>query len=66
MDTLSMRLQKGKKQETFSVEINADRFEALAARFGFFSDEFQKSVKRAESDYKNKKCKKVKSLRELA
>ena len=47
------------------IELNVDQFERLAANFGFFSKEFLESLDRAESDYRNGKVRKVKSLRFL-
>jgi len=47
------------------VEMDADKFERLAASLGFFSDDFLKSLDRAEKDYKAGRIKKIKSLKEL-
>ena len=47
------------------VEMDAGKFEKLAAGLGLFSGDFLDSLVRAENDYKNKKNKKVASLRAL-
>jgi len=47
------------------VEMDADKFERLAADLGLFSPEFLKSLNRAEKDYKAGRIKKIKSLKEL-
>lgn len=47
------------------VEMDAERFEKLAASLGFFSPEFLESLDRAEKDYKTGRIKKIKSLKEL-
>ena len=47
------------------VELDAERFERLAANLGFFSAEFLKSLERAERDYKEGRVRKIKSLKEL-
>lgn len=47
------------------VEMDAERFEKLAASLDFFSPEFLESLERAEKDYKTGRIKKIKSLKEL-
>ncbi len=47
------------------VEMDAEKFERLAANLGLFSPEFLKSLDRAEKDYKASRFKKIKSLKEL-
>lgn len=48
-----------------SIELDVDKFERLAASFGFFSPEFLRSLKRAEKDYRAGRIRKIKSLRDL-
>lgn len=60
--TINPRQNNGKK---ITIELDADRFEKLAADFGFFSDEFLKSIDRAEKDYETNRFKKIKSLKQL-
>lgn len=47
------------------VELDADKFERLAADLGFFSSDFLKSLDQAERDYKAGRTTKIKSLKEL-
>ncbi|MEK7151481.1 MAG: hypothetical protein AAB784_02080 [Patescibacteria group bacterium] len=47
------------------VEMDADKFEKLAAGLGLFSDDFMDSLARAENEYRKKKYKKVASLKDL-
>ena len=44
------------------VEIDADRFEKLAASLGFFNPEFLSSLDRAERDFKAGRVRKILSL----
>jgi hypothetical protein len=62
--TLTIKKDNGRKQRIL-VEIDAGQFERLAAQFGFFGDDFLKSIDRAEKDIKAGRIRKVKSLREL-
>lgn len=47
------------------LEIDAHKFERLAATFGFFNPDFIDSLDRAESDYQNRRVKTIASLKEL-
>lgn len=47
------------------VEMDAEKFERLAASLGLFSRDFIDSLIKAEDDYKNKRYKKLGSLKEL-
>lgn len=47
------------------VELDADRFERLAANLGFFNPDFISSLERAEDDFSKGKVKKIKSLKDL-
>jgi len=47
------------------VEIDAEKFEKLAASFGLFNPEFLASLERSERDYKAGRVKKMSSLRAL-
>lgn len=49
----------------FLIEIDAERFEKLAADLGFFNPDFLQSIDRAEADYRAGRFKKLKSLKEL-
>ncbi len=47
------------------VEVDADKFERLAADFGFYSPAFLRSLERAEKDYRVGRVKKIRSLKSL-
>ncbi len=53
------------RSQKMVIEMEANKFEKLAASFGFFSDDFNKSIARAEKDYKSGKFRKIKSLSSL-
>ena len=61
----SLEITVKKKNNRVLVEMDADRFEKIAADFGFFSEDFLKSLDRAERDLKAGKVTIVKSLKEL-
>jgi len=63
MASLELRIKK--RNNRVLVEMDAERFEKLAADFGFFSEDFLKSLERAEKDAKAGRVRKIKSLREL-
>lgn len=64
MPTLAITI-KPKSQNIFSVEMNADKLEKLAANLGFFSEKFLESIERAEEDEKTGKIRNLKSLKDL-
>ena len=47
------------------IEMDADRFEKLAADFGFFSKDFLQSLEQAEKDVKAGRVRKIQSLKDL-
>jgi hypothetical protein len=57
--------EKNNKFHKAVVEFDADKFEKLAGVFGLYSDDFLKSVARAEKDYKAGRVTKLKSLKDL-
>jgi hypothetical protein len=61
----SLEVTIKKKNNRVLIEMDADRFEKLAADFGFFSEDFLKSLDRAERDLKAGRVTTVKSLKEL-
>ena len=65
MSSMPLTIQQTKQKQKIVIEMNADKFEKLAATFGFFNPEFVKSLDRAEKDYKTGRTKKIKSLKEL-
>jgi len=62
--TLTIKKDNGQKRRIL-VEIDAGQFERLAAQFGFFGDDFLRSIDQAEKDIRAGRIRKVKSLREL-
>lgn len=54
-----------RRRRILRVEINADRFERLAADFGLFNPDFLESVERAEADVRAGRVRAISSLREL-
>lgn len=54
-----------KKAGTFQIEIDADRFERLAAGLGLFGKDFLKSLDRAEADIRRGRVNRLQSLRDL-
>jgi hypothetical protein len=63
MSSLEFTIKK--RNNRVLVEMNADRFERLAAEFGFFGKEFLKSLERAEKDVKAGRIRKIQSLKQL-
>ncbi len=61
----SLELTIKKRNNRVLVEMNADRFERLAAEFGFFGKEFLNSLERAQKDVKAGRIRKVQSLKQL-
>jgi hypothetical protein len=47
------------------IEVDADRFERLAADFGLFNSDFLKSLDQAENDIRAGRIKKIAALRDL-
>jgi hypothetical protein len=47
------------------IEVDADKFERLAADFGLFNPDFLKSLDQAENDIRAGRIKKIASLRGL-
>ena len=48
-----------RSQKKFLIELDAEKFEKLAADFGFFNSEFLESLDRAEKDYRAGRVKKI-------
>ncbi len=59
---MNIQIKNDSKTRKMVIEMNADKFEKMAANFGFFSNDFYKSVEKAEKDYKTGKTRKIKSL----
>jgi len=62
--TLTADVTKRSKGK-IAVEIDANRFERLAAVFGMFNPDFLGSISRAEADYRAGKTRRIRSLKEL-
>ena len=62
--TLNIRATTAAPQKLV-VELDAARFEKLAADFGFFSPDFIKSLDRAEADERAGRVRMITSLKEL-
>lgn len=65
MASLGVKIKSRTTTRRFVVEIDANKFEKLAADFGFFNPEFLESIDRGEADYRAGRIKKIKSLKEL-
>jgi len=65
MASLNITISPRAGNKKLTVELDAGKLEKLAANFGFFSDEFLRSIERAENDHKSNRTKKIKSLRQL-
>ena len=57
--------QSTASQKKFFIEIDAKKFEKMAALFGFFNPDFLKSLDRAENDYRRGRVENLKSLKDL-
>lgn len=49
----------------FHIEIDINRFERLADALGLYNPEFLESLERSEKDYREGRCRKISSLKEL-
>ncbi|MDP3735311.1 MAG: hypothetical protein Q8R39_02695 [bacterium] len=65
LNTLPLTLYPSTKKNKIVVEMDADRFERLAAAFGFFNPEFLESLDQAEREIAHGKTKRLKSLQDL-
>lgn len=62
--TISIKPKRGATAK-FNVEIDIEKFEKLASSLGLFSEDFIKSLDRAEADYEAGRVSKAKSLKDL-
>ncbi|KPJ56273.1 hypothetical protein AMJ49_05290 [Parcubacteria bacterium DG_74_2] len=65
MSSLHITIRPQDKTKKILVELDAERFERLAANLGLFNSEFLESLERAEKDYRAGKFRKIKTLKEL-
>ncbi len=63
--TINIRPKSVKTSEKVIIEMDVNRFERLAADFGFFNRELLESLERAERQVSQKKIKRLHSLRDL-
>ncbi len=63
MADVDIQVSSAKKE--YVVTLDANRFERLAATFGFFNPDFLKSLNQAERDIKKGKVREISSLKEL-
>jgi hypothetical protein len=52
-------------QRKILIKVDIEKMEKLLSLLGFFSEDFLKSLERAEKNIKEGKIKKIKSLKEL-
>lgn len=62
--TLTIRPMR-KRKEKVRVELDAERFERLAAGLGFFTSEFIASVDRAEREIAEGRTRRLRRLKDL-
>ena len=66
MATLNLTIRpRQAESRKFIVELDADRFERLAADLGLFSRAFLASIERAEQEVAQGKARRLRSLRDL-
>lgn len=65
MEKLMLNITK-RRMKRIVVEMDATRLERLATALGFYSDDFIKSLERAERDVKEGRVKKLSSMRDLS
>lgn len=65
MPSLNISIKPQTAKKKILVEMDADKFESLAGSLGFFSADFLKSLNRAEKDYRERKFKRIESLKQL-
>ena len=56
---------KSSNDSKLLIELDANKFERLLADFGYFNDDFLKSVDQAEKEVKSGKTKKLRSLKSV-
>lgn len=66
MNPLTITIKPLVNNRKIFVEMNAEKFERLAASLGFFNPEFLNSLDQAEKDYKAGRIKEIKSFKELS
>jgi len=62
----TITIKKGEASRKILVEIDADKFERLAANLGFFGRDFLKTLDRSLKDEAHGRVRKINSLKELS
>ena len=62
---LPLTIRPSARGRKFTIELDRNRMERLAANLGLFRPEFLASLERAERDITQKKVKRLRSLRDL-
>lgn len=66
MVSLNIKIEEEQnRSHRATIQLDAEKFERLAAVFGLFNPDFIKSLARAEKDYRAGRVTKVKSLKDL-
>lgn len=65
MSSLTLTIKPSQKRKRVSIELDADRFERLAANLGLFRKEFLESLARAEREVSQRRTHRLRSLRDL-
>ncbi|MBI3442328.1 MAG: hypothetical protein HY007_00975 [Candidatus Sungbacteria bacterium] len=66
MNMLTLTIRPSvKRDRKVRVELNAERFERLAAGLGFFTSQFVASIDRAEKEIAEGRTKRLQSLKDL-
>lgn len=65
MASMNIQIKNNTQSQKMIIEMDANKFEKLAASFGFFSDDFCDSIEKSEKDYKAGRVRKIKSLSSL-
>ena len=65
MASLILSVKDTTASQKMIIELDAARFEKLAADFGFFNPEFIKSLERAEADERAGRVRTITSLKQL-
>jgi hypothetical protein len=64
MASLAIAVKTKNKERKIVVEIDADKFEKIAASFGFFNPDFVTSLERAEADFQAGRVTTITSLKD--
>ena len=65
MNSLAITLNPTNKKRTVSIELDAERFERLAANLGLFRKEFVASIDRAEHEISRGNVRHLRNLKDL-